>query len=61
MTVLFEEEGGMIYLSPVETLDGQPTPLSDEDAQIIFQHIASLSSEDLAPQILTGVIPFLYD
>ena len=61
VTVLFEEEGGMIYLSPVETLDGQPTPLSDEDAQIIFQHIASLSSEDLAPQILTGVIPFLYD
>lgn len=60
-TVLLYENDGMIYLSPVETLDGQPTPLSDEEAQIIFQIIASLSTEDLAPHILTGTIPFTYD
>lgn len=59
--VLLNEDGGMIYLSPVETRDGQPTPLSDEDAKAIFQNIAGLSSEDLAPFILTGVIPFSYD
>lgn len=61
VTVLLYEDGGIIYLSPVETRDGQPTPLSDEDAQTIFQNIASLSSEDLVPHILTGVISFSYD
>ena len=60
-TVLFYEDGGMIYLSPVATIGGQPVPLSDQEAQIIFQNIASLSSENLAPDILTGAIPFSYD
>lgn len=60
-TVLLGKNGGRIYLSPVSTLAGQPTPLSDEEAHIIFQKIASLSSEDLAPFILTGAIPFTYD
>jgi poly-gamma-glutamate synthesis protein (capsule biosynthesis protein) len=60
-TVLLEDLGGMIYLSPVATLNGQPVPLSDEEAQIIFAKIASLSTEELAPHILTGLVPFSYD
>lgn len=58
VTVLFYEDGGMIYLSPVETRDGQPTPLSDEEAQTVFENVARLSSEDLVPYILEGIIPF---
>ncbi|MCR4314387.1 MAG: AmmeMemoRadiSam system protein B [Candidatus Uhrbacteria bacterium] len=58
VTVLFYEDGGMIYLSPVETRDGQPTPLSDEEGHTLFQNIASLSSEDIAPYVLKGMIPF---
>ncbi|MBI4257149.1 AmmeMemoRadiSam system protein B [Candidatus Uhrbacteria bacterium] len=60
-TVLLDDSGGMIYLSPVATVDGQPTPLSDEQAQVIFQTTANLSSEDLASHILTGIVPFTYD
>ncbi len=60
-TVLLDDLGGMIYLSPVATIGGQPTPLSDEQAQVIFQTIANLSSEDLASHILTGIVPFTYD
>ncbi|KKW32016.1 MAG: hypothetical protein UY76_C0045G0016, partial [Candidatus Uhrbacteria bacterium GW2011_GWA2_52_8d] len=61
VTVLLDDSGGMIYLSAVATIGGRPTPLSDEQAQTIFQTIASLSSEELAPHILTGIVPFTYD
>ncbi len=60
-TVLLGETGGMIYLSPVQTIGGQPVPLSDEEAQTIFQTVSSLSSDELASYILTGAIPFTYD
>jgi AmmeMemoRadiSam system protein B len=60
-TVLLDDSGGMIYLSPVATANGQPTPLADEEAKTIFQTIAGLSSEELESHILTGVIPFSYD
>jgi AmmeMemoRadiSam system protein B len=55
-TVLLNASGGMIYLSPVATVGGQPVPLSDEEAQKLFETIAGLSSEELASQILNGVI-----
>lgn len=58
VTVLLYEDGGMIYLSPVETRDGQPTPFSDEEAQTVFENVARLSSVDLAPHILEGIILF---
>ncbi|TAL51110.1 AmmeMemoRadiSam system protein B [Patescibacteria group bacterium] len=60
-TVLLDDLGGTIYLSPVATINGQPTPLSDDQAHLIFQNIASLSSENLESRILTGIIPFSYD
>jgi poly-gamma-glutamate synthesis protein (capsule biosynthesis protein) len=57
-TVLLRESGGMIYLSPIATVGGQPVPLSDEEARVIFENIASLSSEDLVSQILGGTVSF---
>lgn len=61
VTIHFSEAEGMMYLIPLNTELGQPTPLSDEEAQNIFIDIASHSSEKLAPHILTGMIPFSYE
>jgi AmmeMemoRadiSam system protein B len=61
VTLHFSEGAGMMYLMPLNTEFGQPTPLSDEEAENIFIDIASYSSEELAPHILTGMIPFTYE
>ncbi|NQV89894.1 AmmeMemoRadiSam system protein B [Candidatus Uhrbacteria bacterium] len=58
--LLFEGEG-VLYLSPVQTSGGQPIPLSDDSAQEIFSRMSKLSSAELIPNILLGVIPFTYD
>jgi poly-gamma-glutamate synthesis protein (capsule biosynthesis protein) len=60
-TVLLYEDSGIVYLSPVHTREGQPTPLSDEEAKTIFTNMASYSTEELVSHILIGMIPFLYD
>jgi len=61
VAVLLTETGGTIYLSPIQVVNGQPVPVSDEEADSIFSTIAKLSTPELVSSTLTGVIPFTYE
>ncbi|MFH1631846.1 MAG: AmmeMemoRadiSam system protein B [bacterium] len=50
-----------IHLIPVYTKDGQPTPISDTDAQDLFEMLSDVSGDDIQNQILTGKLTTQYE
>lgn len=58
--VILAEEQMELYLMPVSTKNGQPIPLSSNEAKRIFDRMAQTSSEDLKTMIQQGIITIPY-
>jgi len=54
--VIIDDENITIYLLPVYTKGGQPTPMGDAESKQLLQKIAGASPEYLRDQILNQKI-----
>lgn len=54
--VIIDQDSVEVHLLPVWTQDSQPTPMTDQEAQALFDRLAQYSSEDLVTQVESGVI-----
>jgi AmmeMemoRadiSam system protein B len=59
--VIVDTEEITLNLLPIWAQDGQPSPVSDEEAQVILNLIADYSDEDLQEQIKQGTINLPYE
>ncbi len=60
MGVIIKSNKIELHIMPVFTKDGQPKPVSDEEAQEWFDFLADISHPILKDQIKTGTIIFSY-
>ncbi len=59
--VIIKSNKIQLHLLPVYTKNGQPRPVSDDEADELFKSLSLISHPVLADQIKTGVIVFSYE